>query len=98
MKSVDKGLESPIGKMLVEKNLVSANTKVSERGEMESKIINAGNVFLNIANLQEMSNGEDSSMFHYYNTLPGVEDFPMYFTEAERAYLEGSPFLDVIDN
>ena len=30
MKSVDKGLESPIGKMLVEKNLVSANAKVSE--------------------------------------------------------------------
>ena len=52
---------------------------------------------LNIANLQEMSKGEDSSMFHYYNTLPGVEDFPIYFTEAERAYLEGSPFVEVID-
>jgi len=28
---------------------------------------------------------------------PGVEDFPVYFTEAERAYLTGSPFLEYVD-
>ena len=64
---------------------------------MESKFEHGGNVIVNIANLQEMSKGTDSSMFHYFNTLPGVEDFPMFFTEAERAYLQGSPFLEAID-
>lgn len=28
---------------------------------------------------------------------PGVEDFPVYFSEEERSYLAGSPFIDYID-
>lgn len=52
---------------------------------------------LAISNLQEISLGKDSLFYDHFLVQPGVEDFPVYFTEAERSYLTGSPFLEYID-
>ena len=51
-----------------------------------------------IHNLEEKNLGNSSKFYHHLRVQPGVEDFPIFFTEEERAFLIGSPFLQLIDN
>jgi len=48
---------------------------------------------LAIYNLQEMSKGEESFLKYHWALLPGVDDFPAFYTAEEKALLEGSPIL-----
>ena len=41
--------------------------------------------------------GKTSKFYHHFQAQPGFEDFPIFFTEKERAFLIGSPFLQFID-
>lgn len=40
-----------------------------------------------------MSKGEESFLKYHWALLPGVEEFPAFFTAEEKALLEGSPIL-----
>ena len=48
---------------------------------------------LAVQNLQEMSKGEESFLKYHWALLPGIDDFPAFYTDEEKALLEGSPFL-----
>ena len=50
-----------------------------------------------INNMVEMDKKEESVFYHHYQVQPGVEDFPVYFTEEERSFLIGSPFIDYLE-
>jgi len=85
--SLQRGLETPLGKIMTEKRLVPGGFR-----------LNAPTMaVLAISNLQEISLGDASYFANHYIVQPGVEDFPVYFTEKEREYLIGSPFLDYVD-
>ena len=85
--SLEKGKESELGKLMTEKRLVPGGYR-----------LNAPTMaVLAINNLQENDKGKDSLFYHHLQVQPGVEDFPVYFTEEERSYLKGSPFLEYLD-
>jgi hypothetical protein len=39
----------------------------------------------------------DSYFKEYLKLLPGLDDFPVFYSDLEKEYLEGSPFLEAID-
>ena len=65
----EKILESSLGKTFTEKKLA------------EGRLSSPKLVPLALNNLEEISKGEDSYFARFYEVLPGVEDFPIYFTE-----------------
>ena len=40
-----------------------------------------------------MDKGEESLLKYHWALLPGVDDFPAFFTAEEKKLLEGSPIL-----
>lgn len=85
--SLEKGKESVLGKIMTEKKLVPGGYR-----------LNAPTMaVLAINNMQENDKGKDSLFYNHLQVQPGTEDFPVYFTEKERAYLTGSPFLKYLD-
>lgn len=85
--SLQRALDTPLGKRMTEKRLIPGGFR-----------LNAPTMaVLTIGNMQEISKGEESYWANHYEVQPGVEDFPVYFNEKERAYLTGSPFLDYVD-
>lgn len=50
--------------------------------------------FLTTFILTEIKKNKDSAWFPYIDILPkNVENFPVFYTEEEKQYLIGSPFL-----
>ena len=47
--------------------------------------------------LMEKQKGKDSFFFNYIDTMPGTEEFPIFYGDEEKFILKGSPFLDMID-
>jgi len=75
--------KSPLGKLMYEKGL-------------RQRLISPKHSFLGAYLLQEKKK-EVSDFKEYLDILPkGLDDFPIFFTEAERAWLKGSPFLGQI--
>lgn len=73
--------ESPIGAKMMYHNV-------------KPKLLSPKHGFLTTYILQERLKGEDSPFHPFIDILPKTfENFPIFFTEEERAYLEGSPFL-----
>ena len=69
--SLQRGLNTPLGKIMTEKKLVPGGYR-----------LNAPTMaVLAISNLQEISLGEKSLFNDHFLVQPGVEDFPVYFTE-----------------
>lgn len=47
--------------------------------------------------MQERRRGDQQQFTEYLDILPkSLRDFPIFFTEEERIWLKGSPFLDQI--
>ncbi|CAI2360645.1 unnamed protein product [Moneuplotes crassus] len=73
--------ESPIGAKMMYHNV-------------KPKLLSPKHGFLATYILQERLKGEESPFHPFIDILPKTfENFPIFFTEEERAYLEGSPFL-----
>ena len=85
--SYEKGKESELGQIMVEKKLVRGGYRLNAPS-MAVMAIN---------NMVEMDKKEESVFYHHYQVQPGVEDFPVYFTEEERSFLIGSPFIDYLE-
>jgi hypothetical protein len=43
-----------------------------------------------------MKKGDKSYLKYHWALLPGVDDFPAFYTNEELALLEGSPFLNIL--
>ena len=72
--------KSPIGKLMYEKNL-------------RMRLISPKHSFLGAYLMQERRK-ENKTFAEYLDILPkSLEDFPIFFTEDERKFLKGSPFL-----
>lgn len=85
--SLEKGKETELGKLMTEKKLVPGGYR-----------LNAPTMaVLAISNMQEIDKGKDSHLYNHYQVQPTTEDFPVYFTDEERSYLTGSPFLKYLD-
>lgn len=50
-----------------------------------------------IANLDNDAEGKDSTHYLHWQVQPGLDDFPLFFNEEERSWLEGSPFIPFVD-
>ena len=75
---------TPIGKMMIDKGL--------GKKLLEPKIS-----FLAIYLMQE-GKKKDSPYKEYLNMLPkSFSQFPIFFTEDEKVFLKGSPFLDQVN-
>ena len=76
--------ESPIGSKMMYHNL-------------KSRLLSPKHGFLTTYILQERKKGEDSPYFPFIDILPKTfENFPIFFTEEEREWLKGSPFLNQV--
>lgn len=76
--------ESPIGVKMMYHNL-------------KPKLLSPKHGFLTTYILQERLKGEESPFHPFIDILPKTfENFPIFFTEEEREYLKGSPFLDQV--
>lgn len=49
------------------------------------------------ANMESQDKGEDGLFYKHWLVQPGLDDFPVFFNEDERSWLEGSPFLEFVD-
>ena len=47
--------------------------------------------------LTEMQKGNESLFFNYFDTLPGTEEFPIFYGKGEKFILKGSPFLELLE-
>ena len=50
-----------------------------------------------IANLENEGQGKESSHHLHWQVQPGLDDFPLFFNEDERSWLQGSPFIPFVD-
>ena len=54
-------------------------------------------VLLAIHNLQEEKKGKEAFLHRHFALSPEIDDFPVVFTDEEKSYLKGSPFLGQLD-
>lgn len=82
--TLEMAFKSPIGKLMYEKGL-------------RQRLISPKHSFLGTYLLQERK--KDPPPFaEYLDILPkSLSDFPIFFTEDEKAWLKGSPFLDQVN-
>ena len=79
--TLEMAQESPLGRKMMDHNL-------------RNQLLSPKHSFLTTYILQEEEKGKDSSFFPFIDILPkSFENFPIFFTEEEREYLKGSPFL-----
>jgi len=75
---------SPVGKRMYEKGL-------------RQRLISPKHSFLSTFVMQERRKGTDSKWYSYLDILPkNFSNFPVFFEEDDKAWLEGSPFLEQI--
>ena len=68
------------------------------KGFRNSKIVNPRHCFLATYALEEMAK-EDSFFKTYVDILPkSYDNFPAFFTDEEKTWLAGSPFLDELND
>lgn len=81
--TLEMAFKSPIGQLMYEKGL-------------RTRLISPKHSFLGTYLMQERRKA-DKQFTEYLDILPkSLRDFPIFFTEAERHWLKGSPFLDQI--
>ncbi len=81
--TLEMAIGSPIGKKMYEKGL-------------RQRLISPKHSFLSTFIMQERRK-EVSEWHIYIDILPKCfNNFPIFFTEEEKAWLEGSPFLDQV--
>lgn len=62
------------------------------------KLLSPKHSFLTTYVLQEMEKGADSFYFPFIDILPKSFDcFPIFFTDDDKEWLKGSPFLDQVE-
>lgn len=77
--------ESPIGAKMMYHNL-------------KARLLSPKHGFLTTYILQERLKGEESYYFPFIDILPkSFENFPIFFTDEEKEYLKGSPFLAQVE-
>ena len=65
----------------------------------DSLILNNSNmIHLIIFILEEIHKDKNSYFFHYFKTLPASNNFPLFFMNEEKGYLNGSPFLNYTES
>lgn len=78
-------IESPIGK------------KMFHHGLRQS-LLSPKHSFLTTYILQEEERGKESYFHPFIDILPkSFENFPIFFTDEEKKELEGSPFLNQVE-
>ncbi len=83
--TLEMAFASPIGKKMMDHNL-------------RSHLLSPKHSFLTTYILQENEKGDASPFFPFIDILPkSFENFPIFFTEEEKKYLEGSPFLTQVE-
>lgn len=85
--TLDMALESPLGKLMDEKKLTPGGYRLNA----------PTTVLLAVYNLQEERKGEEALLHRHFALLPGIEESPVVFTDDEKHYLKGSPFLDMVE-
>jgi histone-lysine N-methyltransferase SETD3 len=81
--TLEMGFKSPIGKLMYEKGL-------------RNRLISPKHSFLCAYILQEKKKAKQEFV-EFLDILPkSFEDYPIFFTEEEREFLKGSPFLSQI--
>ena len=79
MITMEMAAHSPLGKLMHEKGLIP-------------KLKQSKTTYLATYLLQERNN-KDSPYAEYFDTLPkSFGEFPVFFSEDEKAWLKGSPF------
>ena len=79
MITMEMAAHSPLGKLMHEKGLIP-------------KLKQSKTTYLATYLLQERNN-KDSLYAEYFDTLPkSFGEFPVFFSEDEKAWLKGSPF------
>jgi len=79
--TLEMAFKSPLGKLMYEKGL-------------RQRLISPKHSFLGAYLLQEKKKLPNTDFKEYLDILPkGMGDFPIFFTEEERSWLKGSPFL-----
>ena len=82
--TLEMAFKSPIGKLMYEKGL-------------RQRLISPKHSFLGTYLMQERRKGDAQQFTQYLDILPkSLRDFPIFFTDEERQWLKGSPFLDQI--
>ena len=83
--TLDMAIKSPIGQLMEAKNL---------RG----RLLSPKHSFLSALVMQERRK-EDTYYKRYLEILPQqFDNFPIFYTEDEKAWLKGSPFIEQIDS
>lgn len=75
--------KTDIGQEMVQKNLTKGT----------GKLFHANIAAMAMFHLTERQKGKDSYYYHHLNSMPGTEEFPIFYNENEKANLKGSPFL-----
>lgn len=82
--TLEMAFKSPIGKLMYEKGL-------------RQRLISPKHSFLGTYLLQERRK-ENTPFAEYLDILPkSLRDFPIFFTEDEKKFLAGSPFLNQVN-
>ena len=65
---------------------------------MKMRLLSPKHSFLTTFILQELEQGEESYFFPFIDILPKTfENFPIFFSPEEKVFLEGSPFLNQVE-
>ena len=62
-------------------------------GKSPREIYVKESIFLSVNLLLQLQYEKESRLYHYIQTLPGTDDFPINYDQDTRKMLEGSPFL-----
>lgn len=82
--TLEMAFKSPIGKLMYEKGL-------------RQRLISPKHSFLGTYLMQERRK-QNTNFAQYLDILPkSLRDFPIFFTEEEKEFLKGSPFLNQIN-
>ena len=82
--TLEMAFKSPIGRLMYEKGL-------------RQRLISPKHSFLGTYLMQERRK-ENTDFAQYLDILPkSLRDFPIFFTEEEKEFLKGSPFLNQIN-